>query len=256
MEMLKLPSNGLELAYEREGHGTPLILIHGYPLDHSIWQPLVPLLENRFDLIMPDLRGFGQSLPAGSTTRLSDMAGDLITLMDHLQIQKALVAGHSMGGYVSLAFGRHHLTRLLGMGLISTQASADPPEKRTTRNQLADRVEMNGVGEVADSMPALLTGDPGIQISLKDLILRQDAQGVAGALRAMAERPDSMDVLLSLEIPVVIIHGLADVIMPVDRAREMRAAAKIGSLVEIAGVGHLPMVEAPQAVAEALETFH
>jgi pimeloyl-ACP methyl ester carboxylesterase len=115
---------------------------------------------------------------------------------------------------------------------------------------------MNGVGEVADSMPALLTGDPGIQISLKDLILRQGAQGVAGALRAMAERPDSMDVLSSLEIPVVIIHGLADVIMPVDRAREMRAAAKIGSLVEIAGVGHMPMIEAPQAVAEALEAFH
>jgi 3-oxoadipate enol-lactonase len=254
--MLTLPLKGFDLAYERKGNGTPLILIHGYPLDHTIWQPLVPLLENRFDLIMPDLRGFGQSLPAGSTTHLTNMAGDLITLMDHLQIQKALVAGHSMGGYVTMAFGRHHVSRLLGMGLISTQASADPPEKRTARNQLADRVEMNGVGEVADSMPALLTGDAGIQNSLKDLILRQDAHGVAGALRAMAERPDSMDVLSSLEIPVVIIHGLADRIMPVDRAREMRAAVKNGSLVEISGVGHMPMIEAPQAVAEALEAFY
>lgn len=254
--MLKLPLNGFELAYERKGHGTPLILIHGYPLDHTIWQPLVPLLESKFDLIMPDLRGFGQSLPAGPATHLSDMVGDLETLMDHLQIQKALVAGHSMGGYVSMVFGRQFGLRLLGMGLISTQASADPPEKRTTRNQLADRVEMNGVGEVADSMPALLTGNEGIQIMLKDLILRQDAQGVAGALRAMAERTDSMDILSSLEVPVVIIHGLADGIMSIDRAREMHAVLKNGSLVEIAGVGHMPMIEAPQAVAEALEIFH
>jgi pimeloyl-ACP methyl ester carboxylesterase len=254
--MLTLRLKDYNLAYERRGLGTPLILIHGYPLDQSIWQPLVPLLENRFDLIMPDLRGFGQSLPAGPAIHLADMAGDLITLMDHLQIQKALVAGHSMGGYVSLAFGRHYVSRLLGMGLIATQAGADTPEKRIARNQLADRVETNGVGEVADSMPALLTGDEHIQIALKDLILRQRPQGVAGALRAMAERPDSMDVLSSLEVPVVIIHGLADGIMPVDRAREMCAAVKNGSLVEISGVGHMPMMEAPQAVAEALEAFY
>jgi pimeloyl-ACP methyl ester carboxylesterase len=254
--MLKLIMNGLELAYERRGQGTSLILIHGYPLDHSIWQPLVPLLENRFDLIMPDLRGFGQSLVGGSSTHLSDMAGDLITLMDHLQIQKALVAGHSMGGYVSLALARQHVSRLLGLGLIATQANADPPEKRIARNQLADRVEMNGVGEVADSMPALLTKVPHVQESLKDLILLQSSRGVAGALRAMAERPDSMDELSTLEVPVVIIHGLADGIMPVDRAREMRSAVKNGSLIEIEGVGHMPMIEAPQAVAEALEAFH
>jgi len=251
--MLNIRINGLDLAYERKGRGTPLILIHGYPLDHTIWQPLVPFLENWFDLIMPDLRGFGQSPPAGSTTQLSDMAGDLIALMDFLLIEKALVAGHSMGGYVSLALGRQYTSRLLGMGLVATQAIADTPEKRIARNQLAERVEKNGVGEVADSMPALLTSDERIQGSLRELILNQSALGVASALRAMADRPDSMDVLASFNFPVVIIHGLADRIMPIERAREMQTIVKKGSLVEIEGVGHMPMMEAPQATAEALK---
>ena len=247
--------NGIQLAYDRRGRGMPLVLIHGYPLDHTIWDPVVPLLENDFDLILPDLRGFGQSAAINTRYLMADMAADIAALLDLLRIKKVVIAGHSMGGYVALAFARRHPLCLRGLGLVASQAIADPPEKKASRYQLADRVQANGVSEVVESMPSLLTADAGFQATLKQLILRQPPEGVAGALRAMAERPDSTDILSSFDFPMVIIHGLVDKIMPIERAREVRAALKKCSLVEIEGVGHMPMMEAPQVTAGALRTL-
>jgi len=253
--MLKTTLNGLELAYERQGRGTPLVLIHGYPLDHTIWNPVVPLLEPDFDLILPDLRGFGQSGAVRTRYLLTDMAADLAALLDFLKIKKAVIAGHSMGGYIALAFARCYPSRLCGLGLLASQANADPPEKKVVRYQMADRVEASGVGEVAESMPALLTANTDLQAALKQLILRQPREGVAGALRAMADRSDSTDILSTFDFPVAVIHGLTDKIVPIERARDVRAAVKKGSLVEIEGVGHMPMMEAPQVTADALKTL-
>jgi pimeloyl-ACP methyl ester carboxylesterase len=253
--MNKVLLNGIQLAYDRQGQGMPLVLIHGYPLDHTIWDPVVPLLENDFDLILPDLRGFGQSAAVNTRYLLADMAADLAVLLDFLKFKKVVIAGHSMGGYVALAFARRHSSCLCGLGMVASQAIADSPEKKASRFQMADRVEANGVGEVAESMPSLLTADAGFQATLKQLILRQPPEGVAGALRAMAERPDSTDILSSFDFPMAIIHGLTDKIMPIERARDVRAAVKKCSLVEIEGVGHMPMMEAPQVTAEALRTF-
>ncbi len=253
--MNKASLNGLQLAYERFGRGTPLVLIHGYPLDHTIWNPVVPLLESGFDLILPDLRGFGQSDTVRTQYTLTDMAADLAALLDFLKIKTAVIAGHSMGGYVALAFARRYPLRVRGLGLVASQAIADPPEKKPARTQMADRVETNGVGEVAESMPALLTADADLQAALKQLILRQPREGVAGALRAMANRPDSTDILSTFDFPVAIIHGLADKIIPIESARDVRAAVKKGYLVEIEGAGHMPMMEAQQVTAEALNTL-
>jgi pimeloyl-ACP methyl ester carboxylesterase len=255
--MLKTTVNGIELAFERHGRvdRTPLVLIHGYPLDHTIWNPVVPLLENDFDLILPDLRGFGQSGTVQARYSLTDMAADIAGLMDFLNINKAVIAGHSMGGYVALAFARAYPQRVHGLGLVASQAIADPSERKAARYQLAERVEADGVGEVGESMPGLLTADTDLQAALKRLILRQPPESVAAALRAMADRPDSTDILPNFEFPVVIIHGLEDKLIPVERARDVRTAVKEGSLVEIESAGHMPMMEAPQITAEALKTL-
>lgn len=247
--------NGIELAYERRGKGVPLVLIHGYPLDHTIWSQVASLLEKDFDLIMPDLRGFGESGSSPASYQLADLAADLAALLDHLKIKMAAIAGHSMGGYVTLAFARSYPQRVHGLGLVSSQALADPPEKKAGRIQTAARVEADGVGEVAESMPALLTADIKFQAALKQLILRQTPAGVAGALRAMADRPDSTGLFPSSNFPVVIIHGLADKLIPIERAREMKAAVKKGFLFEIEGAGHMPMMEAPKATCEALKSL-
>ncbi len=253
--MNKIPINGIELAYENCGRGTPLVLIHGYPLDHSIWSPVVPLLENDFDIIMPDLRGFGESGAQGKSPTMTGMAEDMAALLDSLKIKKAVVVGHSMGGYVALAFARSFPERMLALGLVASQASADAPEKKAGRYQEAEHILAHGVVDVAADMSVKLTDNPTLQAELKVLMSRQSPQGLAGALQAMAERQDSMPLLSQMEYPVVLVHGLNDKLIPVERARQIQKTLKKGFLTEIEDVGHMPMMEKPQATAKALKTL-
>lgn len=245
----------IHLAFERRGRGRPLVLIHGYPLDRTIWREVAPLLEDRFDLILPDLRGFGESEATEAVHSMDDFASDIVRLLDHLGIEKAFVAGHSMGGYVSLALAHAHPQRLLGLGLIASQAAADSPERKAGRYQSAAEIAEKGMEVVIESMPARLSADPRVQAFAKEVIARQSAAGAIGALRAMAERADARSLLQGLEIPVVIVHGDADVLIPVERAREMKAALPSAHYLELHGLGHMPMLENPQALAEALSVF-
>jgi 3-oxoadipate enol-lactonase len=255
-DLFKANVNGIEMAYERRGGGFPLVLVHGYPLDHSIWNQVIALLEAEFDVIAPDLRGFGQSGTVKGRYLLTDMAADIAGLLDVLQIEQAAIAGHSMGGYIVMAFARLYGMRVQAMGLVATQALADSPEKRIARNREAEHVLAHGVWEVAEGMSGGLTAEPALQMKLKDLILKQRPEVVAGALRAMADRPDSTDILPTFDFPTVIVHGLADSILPVERAREMKRIIKNCWLVEIEGAGHMPMMETPQETAGALRDLH
>lgn len=251
--MPKIPINGFDLAFERRGGGRPLLLIHGYPLDHTIWNEVTPHLEDRFDLILPDLRGFGESDAVEAVYHMDDFASDLARLLDHLGIEQAFVAGHSMGGYVSLAFARAYPQRMLGLGLIASQAAADSPERKAGRYQSAAEVAEKGVEILVASMPARLSADAHLQALLREVIARQSVAGALGALRAMAEREDAFSLLLSLKTPLVIVHGEADALIPVERAREMKAALPSAHYIELPGLGHMPMLENPRAVAEALK---
>jgi 3-oxoadipate enol-lactonase len=253
--MLKTIVNGIELAYERCGHGRPLVLIHGHPLDHAIWEPVVPLLENDFDLILPDLRGFGQSEIVRTSYLLTDMAADIAALLDYLDIKQAAIAGHSMGGYIALAFARAYQNRVRGLGLVASHVFADPPERKQSRYTDAAEIEKQGMGILADSFPAKLTANPALQPILREIILRQSVHGVAESMRAMAERPDSSALMISFDFPFVVIHGIADALISVGRAREAKALAEKIQLVEIEGAGHVPMMETPQNMAEALKVL-
>ncbi len=235
--MNKIRVNGISLAYERRGSGMPLVLVHGYPLDHSIWEPVVPLLENDFDIIMPDLRGFGESEGAEGIYGMADLAADIAGMLSALGVWQAAVTGHSMGGYVALAFARAYPQRTLGLGLISSQVLADTPEKKADRYLEAEHVLTNGVREVAEGMSAKLTADAELQARLKALILRQRPEGLAGALRAMADRPDSSTLLLGCSFPVVLVHGLADELIPVERARSLKCSSNAGAVDRGSGSG-------------------
>lgn len=243
----------MKLAYTRQGQGTPLVLIHGYPLDHSIWDEVAALLHGTFDLILPDLRGFGASAASTEPCTMADMASDLAELLDTLGLQQAALAGHSMGGYVALAFARAYPARLRGLGLVASQVLADKPEGREARYKTAATVAENGVGVVAEAMTPKLSTDAKVQARVRGLIEQQTPAGVIGALQAMAERLDSTELLPSLQMPVVLIHGDADVLIPIDRAHEVQTAVPQARLFTLAGVGHMPMLEAPQQVADALK---
>ena len=244
--------NGIRLAYDRHGKGTPLVLLHGYPLDHRLWDDVVPLLEDQFDLILPDLRGFGESTTVDSFYTMEDIASDITGLLDYLGIQKTAIAGHSMGGYVALAFARVYPERVTGIGLISSQVLADTPAKREDRFKTAAEVADKGPASVVELMTPKFTNDTRLQEFARSSMELQQPAAYIGALKAMGERVDSTPLLKSISYPVVIVHGDADALVPIDRAREVKSALPNAYLVEISGVGHMPMMEAKEKTAEAL----
>ncbi len=244
--------NGINLAYTRRGKGTPLVLIHGFPLDSTSWDEIIPLLEDKFDIILPDLRGFGQSTTIKSPYTISDMAEDLAGLLDYLGIEKTAIAGHSMGGYVALAFAKKYPNRVSGLGLVSSQTAGDPPERKEGRYKTAADVAEKGLGVVVEAMTPKLSADVRVQTFVRGVIEKQSKDGVMGALKAMAEREDSMSILSSFDFPFLLIHGDADALIPIDRAKEIKAALPSAKLIELKGSGHMPMMEFAKATAEGL----
>ena len=251
--MEKVNVNGIQLAYERRGKGTPLVLLHGFPLDHHLWDEVVPLLEDTFDIILPDLRGFGESTTVDSPYSMDDYASDIAGLLDQLGIQKAAIVGHSMGGYAALAFARMYPERVSGLGLVSSQVLADAPERKEGRYKSAADVEANGIESVVATMTPKFTADEELQSYARASMEGQGPAAYIGALKAMAERADSTSLLSSLNFPVVVVHGDADALIPIDRAREVKEALPQAHLVEISGAGHMPMMEAKEKTAEALK---
>ena len=247
--------NGINLAYTRLGKGTPLVLVHGFPLDSSSWNELIPYLKDHFDLILPDLRGFGKSTTVETPYTLSDMADDLAGLLDDLGVEKTALAGHSMGGYISLAFAKKYPQRVSGLGLIASQAAADAPEGKERRYKNASDVAEKGVGVVVDAMTPKLSADVRVQEFVRGVIERQSKQAVIGALKAMAEREDAMPILSSFNFPLVLIHGDADQLIPIERAKEIKSANPSATLLELKGAGHMPMMEFARQTADGLMIF-
>ena len=251
--MEKVNINGIELAYTRQGKGNPLVLLHGFPLDHHIWDEILQLHEDTFDLIIPDLRGFGESTTVDTPYTMDDFASDIAGLLDHLGIQKIAIAGHSMGGYVSLAFARLFPDQVTGLALVASQTLADPPDRKEGRYKSAEDVKQNGIGSIVDTMTTKFTSDEQLQEFSRQTMERQRPAAYIGALKAMAERTDSTSLLTSADYPIVLIHGNADVLIPIDRAHEIKSLIPGAHLVELNGVGHMPMLEAVQETADGLK---
>jgi len=251
--MNSIAINGINLAYNRRGKGTPLMLVHGFPLDSTSWNETVPLLENTFDVIQPDLRGFGKSTTVETQYTVSDMADDLVGLLDHLGIEKTALAGHSMGGYIALALAKKYPQRVSALGLISSQAAADSAERKEGRYKTAADVAEKGVGVVVESMTPKLSADTRVQAFVHDLMGQQSKPAMIGALKAMAEREDYFSFLSQATCPIVLVHGSADALIPIDRAKEIKAAVPSARFVELQGAGHMPMMELAKETAKALQ---
>src|SRR5919198_4500688 len=171
--MQKINVKGIQLAYDRRGKGTPLVLLHGYPLDHHLWDEVAPLLEDTFDVILPDLRGFGESTIGDSSPTIEDYASDIAGMLDYLGIQKTAIVGHSMGGYVALAFARLYPERVNALGLISSQVLPDPPDRKEGRYKSAADVAENGIGSVVASMTPKFTTNEKLQAFARASMERQ-----------------------------------------------------------------------------------
>jgi 3-oxoadipate enol-lactonase len=244
-----------QLFFETIGDGVPLTLLHGYPLDHSIWQDVAAGLKNEARIIMPDLRGQGKSPAPAGTYLMEDLAGDILQILDRLNIEKTIIAGHSMGGYVALALAKIHPERLSGLALVASHAYADSTEKKQARLDSIERIQREGVQPILAPMAEKLSKDPGVIERCRALAAGASAQGIIGTLAGLAAREDAAEVFFSLEIPAMLISGLEDQINPPSVNREMARAMKTPRLVEIEGAGHMPMLEKPEQVIQAFKSF-
>lgn len=243
------------LFYEEMGNGAIVTLLHGYPLDHSIWLETAEELKTKARVILPDLRGHGRSYSPAGKYAMQAMAADVVALLDELKIEKTVIGGHSMGGYVALAMARHFPERLSGLVLIASHAYADLPGKKEERLASIDRIIKEGPDAILSSMPAKLSYNNEIVEHCRSIMISANPIGVMGVLAGMAERPDSMDILSGSNLPMMIIAGTSDQIVPLETSRSMAAGMARPWLVEISGSGHMPMLEQPTQVATALLDF-
>lgn len=244
------------LSYTELGQGPAVILLHGFPLAGSIWKAQQEHLSTKYRVILPDLPGHGATAPVPGIS-IAQMADLVFDLMDHLQIHKAAVAGHSMGGYVALAMVKQAPERIAGLGLVATQAGADSPEAREGRFALAEKVGREGQDVVANAMPPKLfaTDDPSnpAQQATASLIRQTPREGIQAALHAMAGREDLQPLLPTISAPTLVLAGKEDRLIPVQRSEGMAAQIPNAVLVRLPGAGHMPMLERPEEVSAALE---
>ncbi|MCB7138037.1 alpha/beta fold hydrolase [Cellulosimicrobium marinum] len=248
----------LETYTLRDGHGTPLVLLHGFPLDHRMWEDVAAALPGEPTVLALDLPGLGQS-PLGAEPPSLDTAADAVAQALHTAgVRRAVVAGLSMGGYVALALAERHRDLVAGLGLVDTKSTADTDEARDNRLRVADRVTSEQSVDAVLGMPGVLLGEtsatlrPHLTARLEEWIRVQRPAGVAWSQRAMAARPDRTGVLDTFGGPVAVVVGEEDQVTPVAEAEHMASAARDAQLVQVPKVGHMSAVEEPAAVADSL----
>lgn len=247
-----MKSETVDLDFEARGSGTPVVLLHGFPFNRRIWEDVNPLLGDGLRVILPDLRGHGRSPVGERTNTMEAMARDVAALLDQLEIERAVVAGHSMGGYAALSFARLFPRRLLGLGLIASHPLADSAEKAANRQASAERLEREGLGFLAESMPAQLSDAAHLYPRMREIILENSGAGAAAAQRGMAARGDETATLQGLNAPALVIAGRRDRIVSLDTAEAASRMLVNGRLVVLDGAGHMPMMECPQETARAI----
>jgi pimeloyl-ACP methyl ester carboxylesterase len=244
-----------------------VVLLHAFPLDKRLWDDVVDAVaESGWDVVVPDLRGFGESAfgedGPDDEPLLSWMARDVLGILDRIGVNSAVVVGLSLGGYVAMELVRQDASRVAGLALIDTKASADTDEARANRLRVAEQVlEAGSTVALARAMlPALLGATthaerPEVAARVRGWIEEADPAGVAWAQRAMAARPESFADLAALTVPALVLWGDEDTLAPRAEQELMLDALRDARAVEIPGSGHLSAVEDPAAVVAALVSF-
>lgn len=252
----------VDLYHRETGSGRPVVLLHAFPLSSAMWLAQREALGTAARVITPDQRGFGGSPLGGDEPSLDLAADDVARLLDTKDLDRVVLGGLSMGGYVAMAFARRHPDRLTALVLADTKASADPPEGKERRARLAETMEADNDSTVlVDEVLPTLVGPTTMETRalvygrVKALVQAAPPAAVAWASRAMAARPESFDTLRSLAVPALVVVGEEDTLSPPSDAVAMAETLPQGRLVRIPAAGHLTAVEAPDAFNAALGDF-
>ncbi len=254
--------NGARLAFSERGirHRSSILLIHGYPLNRHMWDAQLAGLSGAVRVIAPDLRGSGDSQVTPGPYRMDQFADDLAALLDHLGIERTVIAGLSMGGYAAFAFWRRHAARVRALVLLDTRAEPDGAEAIAGRETAMETVQREGSEALARQMlPRLLAPDNFANATLAGralaIMAMQPVAGLVGDLQAMRDRPDSRPLLAQISVPALVITGEADRLTPPADAEALAVAIPGARLVIVPRAGHLSPLENPRAVNRALRTF-
>jgi pimeloyl-ACP methyl ester carboxylesterase len=255
----------MNLAHDDFGPKTsraPVLLVHGHPFDRSMWRPQAEHLAERGPrVVVPDLRGYGESKSADTKTALDDFANDLIDLADHLGLQHFVLGGLSMGGQIVMQLVRDHPGRAEALLLADTFPGLDTPAAKQARIDTAARITEEGMHHYAEELlPKMISKStratrPDVEAHVRKMMRNAPAAGAAAALRGRAERPDYTSGLEDVEVPTLVIVGSEDEFTPVADAELIHRKTKGSTLVVVEGAGHLPNLERETEFDEALSTF-
>lgn len=251
---------GRQVGYDDVGSGDAVVFLHGFPHRRALWASQLGALMERARCIAVDLRGLGESEGDGPWS-MDQYADDVVELLDHLRIDRAVVCGVSMGGYVAFALWRRHPHRVRGLVLMDTKAGADTEEAAKKRRDMMALARERGSGAVADSMITGMVGKstrekcPEVVDAVHRMLESAPVSGVLGALEALVGRPDSTPTLPTITVPTLIVVGNEDVLTPVRESEYMHRKIADSRLEVISGAGHVSMVERPAAVNHLLSEY-
>jgi len=258
---MKLTSDGAELFYDAKGSGFPLVLLHPFPLNHHFWDECLPLFEHRYKLLLPDLRGHGDSAPGDGPATMERHAQGLLRLCDELKIGKAVFAGVSIGGYVLFEFWRQARDRVAALILSNTRASAETTEGRINREKSIQAVRQRGPAPFIEELLPKLLGRSTVETrpdrvaAARTMMSRMTVAGIVANLQGMAVRPDSIPTLPTINVPALVIAGEEDTATPRSDAELMKQHISGSCLQVVPRAGHYAAFEQPEYVGKLIRGF-
>ena len=231
-----------------------VLLIHAFPLDARMWDPQLAAFGDGVPIVAPHLPGFGGTASAGEVMTMASAAERCVEALDAAGLERAVVCGLSMGGYVAFELWRAARDRFAGLILANTRSGADTEEGAAGRRALAERLLAEGNGFLAESPPPLLSEQASGQLRLRvrELIASQPAASIAAAALGMAERPDSTPDLATIDVPTLVVTSDGDTLIPASATSPMADQIPGAELAVIDGAGHLSNLEAEGAFDELL----
>jgi pimeloyl-ACP methyl ester carboxylesterase len=247
------------LHYEEAGDGPSLLLLHAFPLDGRMWHSQVASLSAEHRVVVPDMPGFGKGRLPDGTPSIDDLANAIVKHCASIGVDRPIVAGCSMGGYIALAIARLHPKFASGLALVDTRATADSQPSRLARYEMVERARHEGAGFLLQTDPPVSaetsTRRPDAVAFIKSMMADATAAGIMVAQRAMASRKDSRPSLSAIRVPVTVVHGTDDPVVAIAEGQAMAGAIKGSTFVPIRGAGHLSPVETPDEVTAAIRAL-
>ncbi|HEX9962019.1 MAG TPA: alpha/beta fold hydrolase [Pyrinomonadaceae bacterium] len=252
----------MKIPFQESGSGKSVVLLHAFPLSRKMWQPQIEALNAAgFHVLLPDLRGFGENHNFADINTMEDLAKDVAELLDTLKIERAIIGGLSMGGYVTFNLYRLFPEKFAGLLLFDTNSAADSEEKRESRFDLIDEIEKSGAQALIERMlPNLIcdwtkenNGD--LVEKLKAMFAETNPRAAIAALRGIAERRDHTNLLKSINVPALLIFGEHDNVTNLEIAEKMKSEIPGAALTKIKNAGHYSNLEQPEAFNDALVSF-